>query len=59
MALQRLDHPNEETRNCIDTCFEAVQVCEWCPEECEGYDHCRACADVLPECAESRRAMAA
>ncbi|MFC7070833.1 four-helix bundle copper-binding protein [Halobaculum lipolyticum] len=41
-----------------DACAEA---CEACAAECEQHDadHCRVCAEVLTECAESCRAMTA
>lgn len=40
------------------TCADA---CEACVDECEthDYDHCQVCADVLRNCAESCRSMAA
>ena len=35
-------------------------LCEECTEECQQHDddHCQACAEVLPKCAESCREMA-
>lgn len=37
-----------------------AQACEACAEECEGHDHehCQTCAEILPQYAESCRAMA-
>lgn len=37
-----------------------ASICEACAEECaqHDHDHCRACADVLPECAEACRSLA-
>lgn len=34
-------------------------ACEACADECSNHDaaHCQACADVLPECAQSCRSM--
>lgn len=52
MVLDELDHLDDETRNCIDACFEAIQACEWCADECiemgdEEMTRCiRLCRDV-------------
>ncbi|WP_290811808.1 four-helix bundle copper-binding protein [Halovivax sp.] len=57
MALKSIDHVNEDDRmaECIDNCFEAAQVCEWCADECVGMGDeemarcirlCRDVADV-------------
>ena len=109
----KIGHLNDEERECLENCFEATEVCEWCADECLGdadmeecarlcrdvadiastharfmarnsnYDtqlaelnaelceacadecdqhdaeHCQVCADVLRECAETCRNMAA
>lgn len=34
MASPKLDHFSSEMRSCIENCFEAAQVCEWCADEC-------------------------
>lgn len=33
MALENLD-VSDEMKQCIDNCFEAVQACEQCADEC-------------------------
>lgn len=113
MALEEIDHLNDDQKECLDNCLEATQACEWCADECAGHgeemaecirlcrdvadiastharfmardsrysgdlaavcadaceacadecdqhdhDHCRTCARVLRECAETCRAMA-
>ena len=60
MALEQLEtaHSDERLQRCIDDCLEAAQVCEWCADECKHHDHCQACVEVLPKCAESCREMA-
>ena len=51
MALQQIDHPDDQVQECIDNCLEAAQVCEWCADACvdegEGMARCiRLCRDV-------------
>jgi len=54
MALQELEHLDEEMRHCIDNCFEAAQACEWCADACAGEGEemarcirlCRDAADI-------------
>lgn len=51
MALQAIDHADEQMQACIDNCFEAAQVCEWCADACldEGEEMARCirlCRDV-------------
>nr|WP_281282388.1 hypothetical protein [Salinadaptatus halalkaliphilus] len=43
MALEQLEHADGHIQECIDNCLEAAQVC----------------AEVLPDCVESCREMAA
>ena len=112
MAVQQIGL-SDEMKQCVDSCTEAIEVCEWCAEEyvdhgegiaecirlcrdvadiaslcarlctrgsefnsriaearaqaseacaekCESHDHehRQACAEILPQCAESCRAMA-
>jgi len=52
MAVTEIDHVSEDSRmaECIDNCFEAAQVCEWCADECiemgEEMSRCiRLCRD--------------
>lgn len=65
MALTEIDHvgENEEMAKCIDDCFEAVQACEWCADECadEGEEmaECiRLCRDVADLASLHARFMA-
>ena len=112
-TAQEIGTLNDEQRECLENCFEATEVCEWCADECLGdpdmeecarlcrdvadvaslharfmardsrysgslaetcaelceacadecdsHDahHCQVCADVLRDCAESCRQMAA
>ncbi len=51
MALQQIEHADEEIQNCIDNCLEAAQACEWCADACldegEGMARCiRLCRDA-------------
>ena len=51
MALATLEHLTDEQQACIDTCYEAVQACEWCADECAGEGEemvtcLRLCRDV-------------
>ena len=47
MAVQEIDHP-EEMERCINSCFEAAEVCEWCADECA--DHGEEMAECLRLC---------
>ncbi|WP_224449591.1 four-helix bundle copper-binding protein [Haloprofundus salilacus] len=63
MALQQISHLSDEQRDCIDNCFEATQVCEWCADECidegEGMERCiRLCRDVADVASMHARFMA-
>jgi hypothetical protein len=63
MALQQIDHLSEEQRECIDNCQEAVQVCEWCADECAGHGEdmarcLRLCRDVADIASLHMRLMA-
>ena len=52
MAVDALEHTDDEMQNCIDNCFEAAQACEWCADAClamgdEEMARCvRLCRDV-------------
>ncbi len=49
-----IDHLSDEERDCLENCFEAAEVCEWCADECAGEGEemaeclrlCRDVADV-------------
>ena len=50
-TLSNIDHLSDDQRECIDNCFEAAEVCEWCADACadegEGMGECiRLCRDV-------------
>ena len=50
MAVQQIGL-SDEMEQCVDSCTEAVEVCEWCAGECvdhgEGMAECiRLCRDV-------------
>jgi hypothetical protein len=51
MALSAIDHLDKEQSDCLDSCFAAVQACEWCADRCaaesEEMARCiRLCRDV-------------
>ncbi|ELY64202.1 four-helix bundle copper-binding protein [Natronococcus jeotgali] len=63
MALTQIDHMDDEMAECTDNCFEAVQACEWCADECldhgEEMARCiRLCRDVADITALHARFMA-
>ncbi|WP_458206073.1 four-helix bundle copper-binding protein [Haladaptatus sp. NG-SE-30] len=63
MAVTQIDHLNDEQSDCIDNCFEAAQVCEWCADECLDEDgdmaRCiRLCRDVADIATQHARFMA-
>jgi hypothetical protein len=50
-TTSNIDHLSEAERECLENCFEAAEVCEWCADECidEGEEmaECiRLCRDV-------------
>ncbi len=49
--LERIDHLDDESQDCLRNCLEAAQVCEWCADACadegEGMARCiRLCRDA-------------
>lgn len=59
MAVDQID-VSDDMEECIDQCFEAVKVCEWCADECIGAGDedlaqcirlCRDVADIAATCA--------
>ncbi|GAB3040283.1 four-helix bundle copper-binding protein [Natronobiforma cellulositropha] len=63
MALQSLQHADDQMQECIDNCLEAAQVCEWCADACaeEGGEMARCirlCRDVADLTALHARFMA-
>lgn len=63
MALQEIDHLDDEMQECVDNCFEAAQACEWCADACteegEGMAECiRLCRDVADLASLHARFMA-
>ena len=62
MALEELDL-NDEAAECMDNCWEAVQACEWCADQCLDEDmdmaRCiRLCRDVADLASQHARFMA-
>lgn len=62
-TTSKIDHLSDEQRDCIENCFEAAEVCEWCADECidegEGMERCiRLCRDVADVAAMHARFMA-
>jgi len=53
---------NDDQRECIENCFEATEVCEWCADECLGdpeMEECaRLCRDVVDVASLHARFMA-
>ncbi|SFG78339.1 hypothetical protein SAMN04488063_2927 [Halopelagius inordinatus] len=50
-TASNIDHLSDEQRDCIENCFEAAEVCEWCADECIGEGEemaecARLCRDV-------------
>jgi hypothetical protein len=51
MALTEISHLDDEMADCVDNCWDAVQACEWCADQCAGHgeemERClRLCRDV-------------
>lgn len=50
-TADQIDHLSEEERECLENCFTAAEVCEWCADACldepDGMERCiRLCRDV-------------
>ncbi|WP_049898221.1 four-helix bundle copper-binding protein [Halococcus agarilyticus] len=63
MALQEIDHLDDDARECLDNCLEAAPVCEWCADECAGHGEemaecVRLCRDVADIASLHARLMA-
>ncbi|MFC7155166.1 four-helix bundle copper-binding protein [Halomarina halobia] len=58
----KIGHLSEEARECLENCFEAAEVCEWCADECAGdaeMARClRLCRDVADVATLHARFMA-
>lgn len=60
MALTEIDHISDEMAECIDSCFEAAQACEWCADQSANHGEemaeclrlCRDVADLATQCAD-------
>ena len=51
MALVALEHNSDKQKAYIDTCYDAVQACEWCADACTGEGeemakYLRLCQDI-------------
>ncbi|MWG34357.1 four-helix bundle copper-binding protein [Halomarina oriensis] len=63
MALDDIDHLNDDQKECLDNCLEATQACEWCADECAGHGEemaecIRLCRDVADVASTHARFMA-
>jgi len=59
----KIGHLDDEERECLENCFEATEVCEWCADECAGEGkemaRClRLCRDVADIASMHARFMA-
>lgn len=51
-TLSKNDRLSEEQRECIETCTETVEVCEWCADECLGSEEMEKCARLCRDAAD-------
>jgi len=61
-TVSKIDRLTDDERECIELCNEAVEVCEWCADECLGdsdMEECaRLCRDVVDIASLHARFMA-
>lgn len=59
MAVEQIDI-DDQMQECIDTCFDVAEVCDWCADRCIAAGNeelirciqlCRDTADVATQCA--------
>lgn len=51
-TVTKIDHLNDEARECVERCNEATQVCEWCADECLGDADMEECARLCRDVAD-------
>lgn len=51
-TASKIDHLNDEARECLENCIEAAEVCEWCADECLGNEEMEECARLCRDVAD-------
>ncbi|MFD1647894.1 four-helix bundle copper-binding protein [Haloarchaeobius litoreus] len=51
-TLSKIDHLDDDARECIEICTEAAEACEWCADECLGDEEMEACARLCRDVAD-------
>lgn len=51
-TVSKIESLSDEQRDCIENCNEAVEVCEWCADECLGSEEMEECARLCRDVAD-------
>ncbi len=51
-TVEKISSLSDEQRECIETCTEASEVCEWCANECLGDEDMEECARLCRDVAD-------
>ena len=51
-TASEIDHLNDDQRDCLENCFEATEVCEWCADECAGNEEMARCLRLCRDAAD-------
>lgn len=51
-TTSEIDHLSDDERECLENCFEAAEVCEWCADECLGSEEMEECARLCRDVAD-------
>ncbi|MUV57811.1 four-helix bundle copper-binding protein [Halogeometricum sp. CBA1124] len=51
-TLSKNERLSDEQRECIENCTEAVEVTEWCADECLGSEEMEECARLCRDVAD-------
>ena len=51
-TASKIDHLSDEQQDCLENCFEAAEVCEWCADECAGSEEMAKCLRLCRDVAD-------
>ena len=51
-TISEIDHLDDDEHECIENCLQAVNVCEWCTDECLGDEEMEECARLCRDVAD-------
>lgn len=51
-SVSRIDHLNDEQRECVENCAEVSEIAEWCAKACLGDAELEQCASLCRDVAD-------